>query len=244
MKIILEKNLPLSLSAAISAAAKSLKEHPPKIEASAAVEKQVLDFLLERARYILRERRGFAYDEINAAFAAGADDLGDAVERVAAVKAIRDTKNFAPLAASFKRIRNILEKSAGKGDRGQGAVKQELLREAAELQLFTAAQRIGEEATRLKKEKKYRKALEKISELRPAVDFFFDKVLVMVEDEDVRRNRIALARNVVKGIFDDRGFLGVGQRRSEIARFIELVYELSARRQILRDHSAAVKVQV
>jgi glycyl-tRNA synthetase beta chain len=198
VKIILEKDVPLSLSAAISAAAKSLKEHAPHIEPSPAAEKQVLDFLLERTRYILRERRGYAYDEINAAFAAGADDLGDAVERVAALQAIRDTKNFAPLAASFKRIRNILEKSAGKGDKGQGTVKQELLREAAELQLYTAAQRIGDEATKFKKEKKYRRALEKISELRPAVDFFFDKVLVMVDDEDVRRNRIALLATLLK----------------------------------------------
>ena len=198
VKIILEKDLPLSLSAAISAAAKSLKEHDPRIEATAAVEKQVLDFLLERARYILRERRGYAYDEINAAFAAGADDLGDAVDRVAALKAIRDTKNFAPLAASFKRIRNILEKSAGKDDKGQGAVRQELLKEAAELQLHTAALRIGEEAMKFKKEKKYRKALEKISELRPAVDFFFDKVLVMVDDEAVRRNRFALLGGLLK----------------------------------------------
>lgn len=198
VKIILERDLPLSLSAAISAAARSLKDHAPRIEATAAVEKQVLDFLLERARYILRERRGYAYDEINAAFAAGADDLGDAVERVDAVKAIRDTKNFIPLAASFKRIRNILEKSAGKGDKVQGAVKQELLREAAELQLHTAAQRIGGEATKFKKEKKYRKALEKISELRPAIDFFFDKVLVMVDDEDLRRNRIALLGTLLK----------------------------------------------
>ncbi len=198
VKIILERDLPLSLSAAISASARSLKDHAPRIETTAAVEKQVLDFLLERARYILRERRGYAYDEINAAFAAGADDLGDAVERVDAVKAIRDTKNFAPLAASFKRIRNILEKSAGKGDKGQVAVKQELLREAAELQLHTAAQRIGEEATKFKKEKKYRKALEKISELRPVIDFFFDKVLVMVDDEDVRRNRIALLGTLLK----------------------------------------------
>src|SRR5262249_999059 len=153
---------------------------------------------LERARYILRERRGFAYDEINASFAAGADDLGDAVERVDAVKAIRDTKNFAPLAASFKRIRNILEKSKGKSEHGQGTVRQELLKEAAELKLFTAAQRIGEEATRFKKEKKYRKALEKISELRPAVDFFFDKVMVMVEDPELRRNRLALLGGLFK----------------------------------------------
>jgi glycyl-tRNA synthetase beta chain len=215
VKIILEKDLPLSLSAAISAAAKALKEHAPHIEPTAAVEKQVLDFILERARYVLRERRGFAYDEINASFAAGADDLGDAVERVDAVKAIRDTKNFAPLAASFKRIRNILEKSAGKGDRGQGAVRQELLKEAAELQLFTVAQRIGEEATRFKKEKKYRKALEKISELRPAVDFFFDKVMVMVEDEELRRNRLALLGGLFKEFSTIADFSELGSEESK-----------------------------
>lgn len=198
VKMILERELPLSLSAAISAAVRGLREYAPKIEASEAVQKQVLDFLQERARYILRERRGFAYDEINAAFAAGADDLVDAVERVSALKAIRNTRNFPPLAASFKRIRNILEKSAGSQDRTQTGVKQELLKEAAELQLQTAAQRIGQEATRRKKEKKYRQALEKISELRPAVDFFFDKVLVMHEDENIRRNRIALLGGLLK----------------------------------------------
>ncbi len=198
VKIILERRIPISISAAVSAAARALKDHEPKIEASDAVQKQVLDFLLERARYILRERRGFAYDEINAAFAAGADDLVDAVERVSALKAIRNTKNFPPLAAAFKRIRNILEKSAGTKDRMQTGVRQELLKDAAELQLQTAAQRIGEEATRRKKEKKYRQALEKISELRPAVDFFFDKVLVMHEDENIRRNRIALLGGLLK----------------------------------------------
>jgi glycyl-tRNA synthetase beta chain len=215
VKIILERNLPLSLSAAISAAAKSLKEHAPHIEASAQVEKQVLEFVLERARYILRERRGYAYDEINAAFAAGADDLGDAVERMAAVKAIRDTKNFAPLAASFKRVRNILEKSAGKGDKGQGAVNQELLQDAAELQLYTVAHKISEDATRLKKERKYRRALEKISELRPAVDVFFDKVLVMVEDESVRRNRIALLAMLLKEFSNIADFSLLGSEEAK-----------------------------
>jgi glycyl-tRNA synthetase beta chain len=198
VKIILEKSLPLSISAAISAAARTLRRHPPNIEVDAATEKQVLDFMLERARYILRERRGFAYDEINAAFAAGADDLVDASERVAALKAIRRTKNFSPLAAAFKRIRNILEKSAGAGDKGQRGVNTELLKEPAERDLYVAAQKIGEEATRRKRARKYREALEKISELRPAVDLFFDKVLVMAEDENVRRNRVALLGGLLK----------------------------------------------
>lgn len=217
VKIILERELPLSISAAVSAAARGLKEHAPKIEASEAVQRQVLDFLLERARYILRERRGYAYDEINAAFAAGADDLVDAVERVSAVKAIRNTRNFPPLAASFKRIRNILEKSAASKDRAQTAVRQDLLKEAAELQLQTAAQRIGEEATRRKREKKYRQALEKISELRPAVDFFFDKVLVMHEDENIRRNRIALLGGLLKEFSTIADFSELGAEESKDA---------------------------
>ena len=217
VKIILEKKLPLSLSATISAAAIALREHAPKIEAKAAVEQQVLDFLLERARYILRERRGFAYDEINAAFAAGADDLVDAVERISALRAIRNTKNFAPLAASFKRIRNILEKSAGKGDKAQGTVRPDLLKEAAELQLYTVAQRIGDEAAARKKEKKYRVALEKISELRPAVDHFFDKVLVMAEDEEIRRNRIALLGTLLKEFSTIADFSELGAEDSKEA---------------------------
>src|SRR5580698_6573075 len=197
-KIILERKLPLSLSAAISAASKSLKDHSPRIDASEAVQKKVLDFLLERARFLLKEKRGFAYDEINAAFAAGADDLVDAAERVVAVKAIRNTMNFIPLAASFKRIRNILEKSAGNLDKAQLEVEPELLWEPAERDLHASARKIGAEATRRKKAGKYREALEVISELRPSVDKFFDNVLVMVEDSRVRKNRLALLGNLLK----------------------------------------------
>jgi glycyl-tRNA synthetase beta chain len=198
VKIILERKLPMSLSAAISAAAKGLKEHAPKIEAADAVQKQVLAFLLERAKFMLREKGGYAYDEINAAFAAGADDLVDAAERVAAVKAIRNMKNFAPLAASFKRIKNILEKSAGGSESAHATVNAELLWEPAEKELYAAAQRIGEASRAKKKNKKYREALEAVSELRPAIDEFFDKVLVMVEDKNVRANRIALLANLLK----------------------------------------------
>ena len=215
IKVILEKKLPLSLSAAVSAAAKALLENPPKIQAGAELEKQVLDFLLERARFVLREKHRYAYDEINAAFAAGADNLADAVERVAAIKAIRHTRDFVPLAAAFKRIRNILEKSAGKEDRGQGSVKPELFREAPERELHEAAQKIAERATQLRKAGQYRQALETISGLRPAVDHFFDKVLVMAEEEDVRRNRIALLGNLLKEFSTIADFSEIGSEESK-----------------------------
>ncbi|MGH9712239.1 MAG: glycine--tRNA ligase subunit beta [Candidatus Acidiferrales bacterium] len=217
IKIILESKLPMSLSAAVSAAAKALKEHAPRITATESVEKQVLEFLLERARFILRERRGFAYDEINAAFAAGADDLVDAVDRVAALQAIRNTKNFPPLAAAFKRIRNILEKSAGAGDKGQLTVKADLLREPAERELYAAAEKIRDESTRKKKERKYRAALETISDLRPAVDQFFDKVLVMVEELELRRNRIALLGSLLKEFSTIADFSELGGEDSKDA---------------------------
>ena len=217
VKIILERKLPMSLSAAISAAAKALKEHAPKIEATEAVQKQVLNFLLERAKFLLREKGGFAYDEINAAFAAGADDLVDAADRVAAVKAIRNMKNFVPLAASFKRIRNILEKSAGGSERDHATVSAELLWEPAEKELHAAAQRIGEVARAKKKNRKYREALEAVSELRPAIDAFFDKGLVMVEDKNVRANRIALLGNLLKEFSTVADFSELGGEESRPA---------------------------
>lgn len=198
VKIILERRLPVSISAMISAAAKALKENPPRIELTAETEAQTVAFLLERARFYLREKGGFSYDEINAVFAAGADDLCDAADRVAAVKAIRYSKDFAPLAASFKRIRNILEKSAGKDDKGQVAVNQALLADGAELELHLTSQRIREEVAANKRDRKYKAALEEISKLRPAVDKFFDGVLVMVEDREVRKNRIALLASLLK----------------------------------------------
>ena len=63
----------------------------------------MLDFLLERARFVLRERSGYAYDEVNAVLRAGSDDLVDVEKRLRALKAIRKSKNFEPLAVSFKR---------------------------------------------------------------------------------------------------------------------------------------------
>jgi glycyl-tRNA synthetase beta chain len=198
VKIILERRLPVSLSATISAAAKSLKEHAPRIDVSRETEQQALEFLLERARFYFREKSSYSYDEINAVFAAGADDLCDAADRIAAVKAIRYSKDFAPLAASFKRIRNILEKSAGKDDKGQVAVRAELLSEKPEVDLHATAQKIREEVAARKKGRNYKSALEDISRLRPAVDKFFDGVLVMVEDREVRKNRIALLASLLK----------------------------------------------
>ena len=78
VKIILERKLPVSLSLAVGAAAKALLTNPPKRGVTPEQETQVLDFLLDRAKFVLREREKFSYDEVNAVFRAGVDDLVDA----------------------------------------------------------------------------------------------------------------------------------------------------------------------
>jgi len=214
VRIILETGLPFSISTAISAAARALQQFSPKRALTTEIQKQLAEFILERARFVLRERRGFAYDEINAAFAAGADDLVDAAKRVTALHEIRQTPNFMPLAVAFKRIRKILEK-AGIDQEANGRivpVKTELFEEAAERELLSIAGDVAARAADYRRSGNYRDALKAIAELRPAVDRFFDQVMVMAEDESVRKNRLALLSTLLREF-------------STIADFSEMVTE-------------------
>jgi glycyl-tRNA synthetase beta chain len=197
VKIILDVKLPVSLSLAIGAAAKALATNPPKRSVTPKQEAQVLEFLLDRARFVFRERTGFAYDEVSAVFRAGADDLLDAEKRLAALRAIRKSKNFEPLAVSFKRIRKILEKSNHK-DAQLPAVQADLFDSAAERELFAAERAAAVKVQAEKRAGHYEQALERIAGLRKAVDRFFDEVLVMAENEAVRKNRLALLAELLR----------------------------------------------
>ena len=198
VKILLERGLPFSLSAAVATSANLLRTLQPRIEVTAQAEKQVRQFLQERTRYIFHERFGYGYDEIDAVLAAGADDVVDAEQRIAAVRAVRRTRNFEPLATAFKRIRNILEKSAGTDAASAEVVREDLLTETAERELQSASQKVAEESLRLKQAGRYRDALEVIASLRPTVDRFFDEVLVMSEDPSVRTNRLVLLSQLLR----------------------------------------------
>jgi glycyl-tRNA synthetase beta chain len=148
---------------------------------------ELKEFFLDRVRYYFRDVRGFKYDEVNAVLAAGWDNLADAADRLAAIQAVRSSENFEPLAASFKRIRNILKQAAFAGG---GEIDAALLEPGPEQGLYEAFQaaRGLVRAGNLE----YREKLEIIARLRPAVDLFFDKVLVNAPDEAVRRNRLTL----------------------------------------------------
>jgi glycyl-tRNA synthetase beta chain len=147
---------------------------------------QLREFFLDRVHHYFREVRGFKYDEVNAVVASGWDDLVDVESRLVAIQAVRPTENFEPLAASFKRIRNILKQAEFAGG---GEADERLLEDGPEKDLYAAVAAtrvaIGGDST-------YEEKLRQIASLRPAVDLFFDKVLVNAPDEAVRRNRLTL----------------------------------------------------
>ncbi|HUC52636.1 MAG TPA: glycine--tRNA ligase subunit beta [Candidatus Cybelea sp.] len=209
VKIILEKKLSVSLSLAIGAAAKALVTHKPKRGVAPDQETQILEFILDRAKFVFREREGFGYDEVSAVFRAGADDLVDAGKRLVALQAIRKSKNFEPLAVSFKRIRKILEK-ANIAPKDARHVNPELFDSGAERQLYSAVRGSAGKVQTLKRAGKYQEALELIAGLRKVVDQFFDGVMVMAEAEAVRGNRLALLAEVLREFTTVADFSEIG----------------------------------
>jgi glycyl-tRNA synthetase beta chain len=153
---------------------------------------QLEDFLAERIRHYFREIRGFKYDEVNSVLSSGWDDLLDLEERLEAVRAVRPTEDFEPLAASFKRIRNILKQAQfeGLGD----SLDESLLEAGPETELY---EKFAATRAACKILTDYRGKLEQIAALRPHVDLFFDKVMVNAPNPAVRQNRLTLLHTLL-----------------------------------------------
>jgi glycyl-tRNA synthetase beta chain len=152
---------------------------------------QLEKFLLDRVDYYFREIRGFAYDEVNAVLAAGWADLRDVQQRLDAVRDVRKSENFEPLAAAFKRIKNILKQAQFEK---AGAVDPARLEPGPEQELHAEYERVRAAAQTASG---YGETLAAIATLRPAVDRFFDAVMVNVEDAAVRENRLTLLRSLL-----------------------------------------------
>src|SRR5206468_2227271 len=126
------------------------------------------EFFQDRVRYYFRDVRGFAYDEVNATMAVGWTNLVDLDARLERVQKLRPTPDFEPLAAAFKRIRNILNQAKFTGG---GPIDEALLEAGPERDLYDEYQRIQGQPIE-----------NAISRARPKVDLFFDKVLVNAPD--------------------------------------------------------------
>ena len=184
---------PFALRRAAQGVVKILAEARLPIDLFAFAEnnEELLQFLQERLAHYLREVKSFPYDEVNAVMATKSGVLPDVLDRLAAVHDVRPTPDFEPLAASFKRIGNIL-KQAEAGD--TGLVKQELLMPGPERDLYDAFLRVRSD---MAKGGSYSDKLASIASLRPQVDLFFDKILVNDPDAAIRRNRLALLASLL-----------------------------------------------
>ena len=204
VKILAESGLPLARS--------DLFRAVPDVDAP--VQEKLIAFFDERLVFWLRDVRGFAYDVVNAVVAVPSDNMRDAIARAEALTAVRDSEDLAAIAAAFKRIKNILRQAEEKGilNPGQatGATRVDLLEDPAEKALYAEAKKLAPVVEEFRKRQQYQQAIEKIATLRPHVDLFFDKVMVMVEDKAVRDNRLTLIGEILGGF-------------SRVADFSELV---------------------
>jgi glycyl-tRNA synthetase beta chain len=161
--------------------------------ATAESKNDLLVFFAERVRTILEASAyGFAYDEIAAAMEAGwASSLTDLVDRITALKAMRGEANFLSILDSAKRIANITagQESASRIDPSK--LETDIEKRLADLVLLT-----NDQIEEMIAERDYKRALETFAALAPELETFFDEVMVMVDDEGVRRNRMALLRTI------------------------------------------------
>ncbi len=150
----------------------------------------LLAFLGERVRTILEASAyGFAYDEIDAAMAAGwAASLTDLVDRIEALKAMRTERNFLSVLDSAKRIENITR------EHRDTRVDPARLVEPAEKRLDQLTNAVTEQIGEMIKERRYLNALESFAAMAPELEAFFKDVMVMVDDPDLRMNRMSLLR--------------------------------------------------
>jgi glycyl-tRNA synthetase beta chain len=129
--------------------------------------------------------------------AADADDVRDAIARSEALTAVRGSEDFAAISAAFKRIKNILRQAEEKKF-ALGAAKDVTLSAEAQT-LADAAGALAPKVAELRQERAYGEALALIATLRPAVDAFFDKVMVLDPDEKIRGAHLGLIDGVLRG---------------------------------------------
>jgi len=184
LRIIVEKNLPLDLQ--------TLTEEAVRLYGSkltnAKVVDDVVEFMLGRFRAWYQEE-GHAVDTIQAVLARRPTKPADFDARVKAVTHFRTLEAAAALAAANKRVSNILAKATDTlGEQVQASV----LRDPAELKLATHVVVLRDKLQPLFAAGEYQQALEELAGLRENVDAFFDSVMVMAEDDNVRINRLTL----------------------------------------------------
>jgi len=187
VRILVERRLDLDLADLLLLAGRTYDLFEPE-----PVAEQVFDFAMERLRAYYMDT-GVAPDTFDAVLARRPTRPLDFDRRVRGVTVFRGLPQAASLAAANKRIHNILRQAGGVSE---GVVEPWLLEAPAERRLAEAVGALAREVEPDLTRGAYPEALTRLAGLRDTVDRFFDEVMVMVDDERVRRNRLALLTQV------------------------------------------------
>ena len=213
VKTIAEHKLPLRLSAIMADAGSRYKgSDAEKKFSNSAYTEALRSFFRERLEFYLKDARGYAYDVVSAVLAVDTDDVVDTAARAEAVSKVRGSADFESISSAFKRMKNILRQASEKTNVIAMRVDPAGLREDSEKELALLIPPAAANVRKMSAARDYEGALLEVAKLRPAIDKFFDKVMVMVDDDNLRANRLALLQSVVKEF-------------STIADFSEIVTE-------------------
>jgi glycyl-tRNA synthetase beta chain len=182
--ILRDQGLHLNLPEAVWAALDLLKGKISRTPEETALE--VLDFFQTRLQHLLLSE-GLDNETVAAVLAAGgAADVVDAADKARALDEVRRSLDFSALAVAFKRVINIARGAEG------GEVTDLLFEHPEEKQLYEATVVMESEVAAAIEKRDYPTVCRALAQLKGPVDAFFDKVLVMAEDENLKRNRLAL----------------------------------------------------
>jgi glycyl-tRNA synthetase beta chain len=193
LRIIIERNIDLELTSAINRAADQFTDLSGAKLSGDDLCEQVLTYVLERFKSWYKD------EGVDSAVFASVSALAlsnplDINARVQAVQQFSQLPEAVALAAANKRVSNILAKQVG--DSTIGAIDVNLLQERAEQHLATEIERLTQVVTPLFEQRDYNGVLSQLATLREPVDLFFDQVMVMAEDTQVRTNRLALLHSL------------------------------------------------
>ncbi len=191
VQIMLDQNFSLSLQELIQISLQLFGQ--PDSPETDDLAQQIYSFFKNRIAHLLAEE-GHSKDVIAAVADVTVDDIPNVWNRVAALENLKAQPDFAALVAAFKRVGNIIKKS----DRSEMGAELDvnLFEHSSESALFAAYERVQAHVFEAVKRGANQFALSQIASLRPAVDEFFDGVLVMAEKQRIRQNRLALLRQI------------------------------------------------
>jgi glycyl-tRNA synthetase beta chain len=173
------------------------------------VESDIVDFF--KARFInFHAGRGFTLDAVEAVVRADFSDVVDARRRLEALAEWQKRDDFESILIGFKRVMNILKNAP------HTALRPELLHEPSEVDLHEKLLSVDERCRDAFTRGDYSDALENMAELKAPIDGFFDSVLVMAEDPNIRRNRLALLTQISRlfNVVADFSFIGSTAKNS------------------------------